>query len=111
MVQEEFEMRRKMFDTVSARRELKIVVAAPEGDFVSICGMFYQPKGRFGYVEPVATDPEYRRMGMGKAAVLEGIRSCVELGAVEAFVGSDQPFYMALGFEVQYVTLCWQKPI
>jgi len=108
---DELEMRRKMFDTVSARRELKIVVAAPEGDFVSICGMFYQPKGRFGYVEPVATDPEYRRMGMGKAAVLEGIRSCVELGAVEAFVGSDQPFYMALGFEVQYVTLCWQKPI
>ena len=109
MIHEEFEMRRKMFDTVSSRRDLKIVVAAPDGDFVSICGMFYQPQGRFGYVEPVATDPEYRRMGLGKAAVMEGIRRCVGLGAREAFVGSNQPFYMALGFEVQYVTQCWQK--
>lgn len=111
MVQEEFEMRCKMFDTVTARRDLKVVAAAPDGDFVSICGMFYQPEGRYGYVEPVATDPDYRRLGLGKAAVLEGIRRCVELGAVEAFVGSNQPFYLALGFEVQYITQCWQKSV
>jgi GNAT superfamily N-acetyltransferase len=108
---ENLAMREAMFDTVTARRDLKIVVAAPDGEFVAICGMFYQPQGRFGYVEPVATDPAYRRMGLGKAAVLEGIRRCGELGAVEAFVGSDQPFYLALGFEVLYVSQCWQKPL
>jgi GNAT superfamily N-acetyltransferase len=108
---DEFEMRRKMFDTTTARRDLKVVVAAPDGEFVSICGMFYQPDGRYGYVEPVATDPEYRRMGLGKAAVLEGIRRCAESGAQEAFVGSNQLFYLALGFEVQYVSQCWQKQI
>jgi len=107
----EFEMRRKMFDTTTARRDLKVVVAAPDSEFVSICGMFYQPDGRYGYVEPVATDPEYRRMGLGKAAVLEGIRRCAESGAQEAFVGSNQLFYLALGFEVQYVSQCWQKQI
>jgi len=111
MVQEEFEMRRKMFDTVTAQRDLKVIVAAPDGDFVSFCGMFYQPEGRYSYVEPVATDPDYRRMGLGKAAVLEGIRRCVGLGALEAFVGSNQPFYLALGFKVQYITQCWQKPV
>lgn len=103
------EMRRVMFDTVTAERELKIVVAAPDGEFVSICGMFFQPKGRYGYVEPVATDPDYRRMGLGKAAVLEGIRRCGERGAVEAFVGSNQAFYLALGFKVQYTSQCWHK--
>ena len=108
---EDLEMRRSMFDTVSARRDLKIVVAAPNGDFVSICGMFFQPQGRFGYVEPVATDPDYRRMGLGKAAVLEGIRRCGELGAVEAFVGSDQPFYLALGFKRLFVSQCWSRKI
>ncbi|MEA3327373.1 MAG: GNAT family N-acetyltransferase [Chloroflexota bacterium] len=108
---ENLAMRRDMFDTVTARRDLKIIVAAPNGDFISICGMFYQPDGRYGYVEPVATDPDYRRMGLGKAAVLEGIRRCGELGAVEAFVGSDQPFYLSLGFEVQYVTQCWRKQV
>ncbi len=108
---DELEMRRKMFDTVTARRDLKVVVAAPNGEFVSICGMFYQPQGRYGYVEPVATDPDYRRMGLGKAAVLEGIHRCAALGAVEAFVGSNQAFYLALGFEVQSVTQCWRKQI
>lgn len=108
---DELEMRRKMFDTTTARRDLKVVVAAPDGEFVSICGMFYQPDGRYGYVEPVATDPKYRRMGLGKAAVMEGIRRCAELGAQEAFVGSNQLFYLALGFEVQYVTQCWQKQL
>lgn len=104
---EDMKMRRSMFDTATARRDLKIVVAAPNGEFVSICGMFYQPEGHYGLVEPVATDPDYRRLGLGKAAVLEGIRRCAELGAVEAFVGSDQPFYLALGFVVQNNSQCW----
>jgi len=108
---EDMDMRRDMFDTVTARRDLKVVVKAPNGDFVSICGMFYQPDGRFGYVEPVATDPDFRRMGLGKAAVLEGIRRCGELGAVEAFVGSNQPFYLALGFQVIFVSQCWSKQL
>jgi ribosomal protein S18 acetylase RimI-like enzyme len=105
----ELEMRRAMFDTTTADLNLKVVVAAPNGDFVAICGMFYQPQGRFGYVEPVATDPAHRRLGLGKAAVLEGIRRCGQRGALEAFVGSDQPFYLALGFKVLYVSQCWHK--
>lgn len=111
MSPEELEDRRKMFDTVTARRDLKIAVKAPNGNFAAFCGMFYQPEGRFGYVEPVATDPAYRRMGLGKAAVLEGIRRCGALGATHAYVGSDQPFYLALGFEVIFISQCWRKLI
>lgn len=109
MTEEELEARRVMFDTPSARRDLKIVVAEPGGEFVAFCGMFYQPTNRFAYVEPVATDPAYRRMGLGKAAVLEGIRRCGELGAKLAYVGSDQQFYLSLGFEVIYTSECWLK--
>jgi GNAT superfamily N-acetyltransferase len=106
---EELEERRKMFDTPKARRDLKIVVEAPNSDFASFCGMFYEPTIRYAYVEPVATDPAYRRMGLGKAAVLEGIRRCAELGATVAYVGSDQEFYLSLGFEVIYISECWVK--
>lgn len=109
MNEAEYESRRKMFDTPSARRELKIAVAAPTGEFVSFCGTFYEPTNRFGYVEPVATDPRYRRLGLGKAAVLEGIRRCGLLGAQVAYVGSDQPFYQALGFKKVYNSECWLK--
>ena len=106
---EELESRRKMFDTPSARRDLKIAVTAPNGDFVSFCGIFYEPVHCFAYVEPVATDPDYRRMGLGKAAVLEGIRRSSELGATVAYVGSDQEFYQAIGFKKVYNSECWLK--
>lgn len=106
---EVLEERRRMFDTVRASRELKILVAAPNGEFAAICGMFYEPEGHFGYVEPVATDPAYRRLGLGKAAVLEGIRRCALRGATTAYVGSDQAFYQAIGFRKDYIEECWVK--
>lgn len=109
MNEEEYESRRKMFDTPKARRDLKIVVAAPNGDFASFCGMFYEPNGRFCYVEPVATDPRYRRLGLGKGAVLEGIRRCGMLGAVVAYVGNDLPIYQSAGFRKVYNSECWVK--
>jgi ribosomal protein S18 acetylase RimI-like enzyme len=105
----EIEERRKMFDTPKARRDLKIATQAPNGEFASFCGMFYEGDHRYAYVEPVATDPAYRRLGLGKAAVLEGIRRCAKLGATVAYVGSDQPFYLSMGFEVLYNQERWVK--
>ncbi len=107
MNEEEFESRRLMFDTPKARRDLKIAVVAPDGNFVSFCGMFYEPTGRLAYVEPVATDPDFRRMGLSKAAVLEGIRRCAELGATTAYVGNELPIYTSIGFKKIYTSECW----
>ena len=98
-----------MFDTPTARRDLKIAVRAPNGNFVAFCGMFHESKNQFAYVEPVATDPDYRRMGLGKAAVLEGIRRCGLLGATVAYVGNDLPIYRAIGFKNLYISQCWEK--
>ena len=109
MTEEEFDDRRRMFDTPKARRDLKIAVVAPNGDFAAFCGMFFDAAGRFAYVEPVATDPRYRRLGLGRAAVLEGVRRCGQLGATIAYVGSDQPFYQALGFRKAFNSECWRR--
>jgi predicted N-acetyltransferase YhbS len=106
---EDLESRRHMFDTPSARRDLKIVATAPDGEFVAFCGMFFEPNDKYAYVEPVATDPSYRRLGLGKAAVLEGIRRCGALGATVAYVGSDLEFYQAIGFTKVYNSDCWLK--
>jgi hypothetical protein len=46
----DLDSRRKMFDTSSARRDLKIVVEAPNGNFASFCGMFYEPTHQYAYV-------------------------------------------------------------
>lgn len=89
--------------------DLKIAVVAPNGDFASYCGMWYEPGTDYCLVEPVATDPSYRLMGCGKAAVLEGIKRCTEMGAKRAFVGSDQQFYYSIGFRPLPQYSFWKK--
>jgi predicted N-acetyltransferase YhbS len=103
------EGRRKMQSVPNFRKDLNIVVEAPDGNFASYSGMWFEQTNRIAYVEPVATDPDYRRRGLGKAAVLEGIRRCDELGATVAYVGSAQAFYMAMGFTKIYTSQCWTK--
>lgn len=80
---------------------------APDGSFAAYCGMWYEARHRIAYVEPVCTDPDYRRMGLGVAVVLEGIRRCGAEGATVAFVGSEQPFYLAMGFEKLFDIHLW----
>jgi ribosomal protein S18 acetylase RimI-like enzyme len=103
------EDRRKMQMVPNFREDLNIVVEAPNGNFVAYSGTWYEGTNRYAYVEPVATDPDYRRMGLGTAAVLEGVRRCGELGATVAYVGSDLPFYTALGFTRIFNSQCWTR--
>jgi len=105
------EGRKRMQSGPNYRLDLTIVAVAPSGDFVSFCGMWYDPANRFAYVEPVATDPDYRRRGLGRACVLEGIRRCGELGATAAYVGAVKPFYRSLGFAKLFTANCWLKEL
>jgi ribosomal protein S18 acetylase RimI-like enzyme len=88
---------------------LKVAVVAPDGNFVSYCGMWYTPEAGYAVIEPVATDPDYRRMGLGKAAVLEGIRRVGELGAKKALVGSSQQFYYSIGLRPFSTSTIWRR--
>lgn len=100
---------RKMQSGPHFRKDLTLVVAAPNGEYVSYCGMWYEARNRIAYVEPVATDPAFRRKGLAAAALLEGLRRCRALGAQVAFVGSDQEFYRMLGFQKLFTANCWAK--
>lgn len=88
---------------------LKIAVVSPEGNFVSYCGMWYDPEAGYAVVEPVATDPDYRKLGLGKAAVLEGVRRVGLLGAKKVIVGSSQQFYYSIGFHPYSTSTYWRK--
>jgi hypothetical protein len=46
-------------------------------------------------------------MGLGRAAILEGIRRCGVLGATVAYFGSAQEFYRAIGFTKRFDRRCW----
>lgn len=90
---------------------LKIAVADPDGRFVSYCGIWHHEGTKYALVEPVATDPEYRRMGCGKAAVLEAVNRCRKLGALKAYVGSSQQFYYNIGFRPCSNQTWWEKKL
>jgi GNAT superfamily N-acetyltransferase len=103
------EDRKFMQSAPNFREDLNIVVEAPDGNFVSYCGMWFEPVNRIAYVEPVATDPDYRRMGLARAAILEGVRRCGELGATVAYVGSTMPVYLSIGFRQAFNCSEWQR--
>ena len=88
--------------------DLCILVVAPNGDYASYCGMWYDSETEYALVEPVATDPDHRLLGLGKAAVLEGIRRCGQLGAKQAYVGSSQQFYYQIGFRPIPTSTFWK---
>lgn len=88
---------------------LKIAITEPGGNFVSYCGMWYDSKLDYAVIEPVVTDPDYRKMGLGKAAVLEGIKRVGELGAKKVLVGSSQQFYYSIGLRPFASSTLWKK--
>lgn len=88
---------------------LKVAVVAPDGNFAAYCGMWYDPEAGYAVIEPVATDPDYRKMGLGKAVVLEGIRRVGELGAKTVLVGSSQQFYYSIGLRPFSTASIWRK--
>ena len=101
--------RRRQQSVPSYRKDLNIIIIAPDGNYVAYAGSWFEATNKYAYVEPVCTDPDYRRLGLGKAAVLEGVRRCGELGAKVAYVGSVQPFYLEMGFRKLFTCNCWIK--
>lgn len=102
----------KMHAWTKFRRNTTIAIESPDKSLVSICGMWYDDINKVTFVEPVATDPDFRNMGLGKAAVLEAIKRCGELGATVAFVEPDMEaigFYEVVGFKKAYTSYYWKK--
>jgi predicted N-acetyltransferase YhbS len=91
------------------RPYLDIYVVAPDGEYVSFCIAWWDDKNKIASLEPVGTAPEHRRKGVARAAVLEAIRRVTAVGAQRIFVGSDQTFYLAIGFELTYPAYHWVK--
>ena len=91
------------------RRDLDLFIVSPRGEYVSGCIVWYDDFNKVGYYEPVCTIPEFRRLGMGREVMMEGIRRLADLGATKAFVGSSQKFYKSLGFELNYPVCEWVK--
>ncbi len=91
------------------RPEHTIVAVAPDDSYASYAGIWHVPENGFAYIEPVATDPDYRKLGLARGCVFESLRRVQAAGAGVAWVGSDHPFYLAIGFRRMFQRNVWIK--
>jgi GNAT superfamily N-acetyltransferase len=81
------------------------------GEYVCCCCFWYDDYNKIGFLEPLATQPDYRRMGLGRELVYEGLSRIKKLGGTKAYVGSSLDFYKSIGFELKYPMYDWKKCI
>lgn len=100
--------RKTMLSSPHLTPEITIAVVAPNGNYASHCGLWYHPEEKYANIEPVATDPDYRKMGLAKAAIYEAVIRAAKLGAKEAYVVSSQQFYYNIGFRPHCTETWWE---
>jgi len=88
---------------------LLTVVVAPNGEYASALGMWYDDVNKYAYLEPMATVPKYRRMGLGTIALMTAMQKTKDLGATYCFGGPVMEYYPQIGFEVICHREVWKK--
>ena len=106
--EEDINWRKTMLSSPHLEPKLMVAIVAPNGNYVAHCGLWCNPGDHYAYVEPVATDPEYRKMGLGKAAIYETLLRAKQMGAREAYVISSQQFYYNIGFKRSSIETWWE---
>ncbi len=104
-------------------RELDLVVVAPDGRLAAYCVCTIsaeenQRSGRKdGYTDPVATHPDFQKLGLGKALLCAGMSLLKARGAETAVLGTSseniamQKTALAVGFQVTSTKIWFSKPV
>jgi predicted N-acetyltransferase YhbS len=94
------------------RKECDLYIVAPDGTYVACCIVWYDEVNRVGHIEPLGTHPDYRRQGLAREILLEGLRRLKRLGATRTpMTGGFDPFYEAIGFRKLRICYPWVKEL
>jgi mycothiol synthase len=97
-------------------RELDVVAIAPDGHIAAYVNCWLDPVNRIGDFGPVGARPAYRRQGLTRAVLLEGLRRFKAHGMDRACVStgvSNTParrLYESVGFQIVNKCLDYVKP-
>jgi mycothiol synthase len=96
---------RRLMQTPDYAPELDLVAAAPDGSFAAFCIGWLDNVNRVGEFEPVGSRPAFRRMGLARAVLLDGLRrmkghgmESVVIGPVPADDHAAVELYRSVGF-------------
>jgi len=97
------------------RRDLDIVVEAPDGRLAAFCIGWFDEETCRGHVEPLGCDEEFRAQALGRVALAEGLHRLQSLGAKEIYVETDNyrstafRLYESFDFQVIQNVLVYRK--
>ncbi|MFD8495501.1 GNAT family N-acetyltransferase [Amycolatopsis sp. NPDC059657] len=98
---------RTAMNTWPYRSTLDWVAEAEDGTFAASCLIWLDERNRVGELEPVGTDPRFRRRGLARAVCLAALHALRDAGADQAVVypvrglakaAAAAPLYENLGF-------------
>lgn len=98
----------KVWNAPHARKDLMTIAVAPNGEYACALGMWFDERNKYAYLEPLATVPKYRRMGLATIALTEAMKKTKALGAEYCF-GGGREFYSDIGFEHICDREIWEK--
>lgn len=81
-----------------ATHEYNVIIADEQGEYACFSGMWWVPKNKLAYMEPLCTIPKYRRKGLAAAALSKHYETLKPLGA-ELMTGGGDMFYSKIGYE------------
>ena len=97
------------------RMDLDLVAVTGGGEFAACCTCWLDSENRVGEFEPVGCHPDFRRMGLTRAVMFEGLRRLKALGAESAVVETN-PFnlpairlYESCGFTLVFSDPLYRK--
>ena len=95
---------RKFMTAPGYRSELDSIVVAPDGTIAAYAMAWLDDANLVGEFEPVGTRPDFQRKGLGKAAMLRGLRALRDHGMEDAIVSTNETniaatrLYESVGF-------------
>ncbi|MCI0551370.1 MAG: GNAT family N-acetyltransferase [Anaerolineae bacterium] len=95
--------------------EHEIFVVSPNGEIAAFCIIWTDELSKIGHFEPVATHPNFQRIGLGKSLLFEGMRRLKSEGMNEADVCTNDDnapairLYESVGFQKAKRLLTYRK--
>ncbi|NIO37275.1 hypothetical protein GTO27_06165 [Candidatus Bathyarchaeota archaeon] len=98
------------------KQDLDLIAVAPDGTFASFCTFRMDPISRITNLEPVGTHPTYRKLGLGKALIFEGLTRAMSYNPALLYVGAANTpaanqLYDSVGYTEKLAEYCWFKEI
>lgn len=101
--------------TSAYRGDLHVLVEAPDGTMAASAILWLDEANKTAEFEPVGTHPGYRRLGLGRAMLLNGLRRARDAGATHATVAClgapGCPAARGLYYSVGFRALCRDVPL